>query len=172
MMVCSEEIWHAAWPGPDEDRLLGPRWHTFCTHLCTADWTLYNRLDLMMKTIFQSALKSDKTLITEEILEDVEDFLKLRWISMDWPAKDAICTMEIHRRMNSWVVPLHLNLVTWLSYGELQGIVGRIWNCTLSGNYDSSTWRVKKWRPLNHPWFSVKIVCFVSSCGVYALDDH
>lgn len=29
-----------------------------------------------------------------------------------------------------------------------------------------------KWRAQNHPPFSVKSVCFVSSCGVYALDDH
>lgn len=176
VMVCIEEIWHSAWPGGGKNWLLWPRGHTFCKKLCTFDWTQYSKLDLMMRVIFQTVLKSCKTLmtlITDVILEDLEDFLTLRWISMDWPTGDAIFILEIHRWMTWWIISPYLNffdkILIWKTATHYWKPLELPFDCELCLKYFTC---VKKWRALNHPPFSVKIVCFVSSCGVYALDDH
>lgn len=149
-----------------EQTLVTKRTHLF-VHSCVqltghtkAGWIWW------WKTIFQSFLKSaDKTLIIEEILEDHWRFSKksqttfhgLTSIMEEIEGRTEFSSLfELWLEIPTWRTTthfrkhLHVQFELWLKY----------FRCD------------KKWRILNHPPFSVKIVCFVSSCGVYALDDH
>lgn len=97
-------------------------------------------------------------------------FSKTQDLSWTDQLGDVIVIME----KIDWIHWWHLHLL-WNTYCCPWGNTTpwRSGNCAFSMICDTSTFsRVKKWRAPNHPPFSVKIVCFVSSCGICALDDH
>lgn len=75
--MCSEDIWHGL-------GLNGWTKETLSAQLCTADWTHYRMLELMIKKkkkirVLWSLLMKLLTSVNEETLEDIEDFLKVSW---------------------------------------------------------------------------------------------
>lgn len=156
-----------AWDWQEHTETKGTPFVHSCVQLTghiTAGW-------IWWLTIFQNDSKSlDKTLMSLIIEERSGRYWRfpktqttfhglISWMERTegW-TDECLNSFELCHKIPTWRtnthcrkhLDLHVHYELWLKY----------FTC------------VKKWRALNHPQFSVKIVCFVSSCGVYALDDH
>lgn len=137
--------------------------------------SVYGGLDTLQQVgcdderLFLFAIKTDG-------IKLVKKWLKMSLSSNDFPRTDQLgmCFAYWGKSMDELIsfsssFGLCQKIHTWTAATRYRMHLELLIRCGLWLKYFTC---VKKWRLLNHLPFSVKIVCFVSSCGVYALDDH